>query len=59
VQIIRLTALIFLVLGASACREEEQGRTLSFDKTYSGTPMPLIDNKVGDKLRQRVAMQDF
>ena len=56
---IKLIALFFIVLILGACREEEQGRTLEFDKTYSGEPMPLIDNETHEKLRHRVAKQNF
>ena len=55
----KLIVCLFVVLILGACRAEEQGRVLGFDKTYSGDPMPLIDKKVRDELRQRVAKQDF
>lgn len=43
-----------------ACREEEQGRVLRYDKgVYSGTPMPVIDTATKETLRVRAQHQSF
>ena len=47
-------------LALIARRDEEQGRTLQYDKgVYSGAPMPVIDKETKEDLRARALHQDF
>ena len=51
---------VFLLVSLGACRDEEQGRTLQYEKgIYSGDPMPVIDEDTRENLRHRARHQGF
>ena len=55
-----LIAAAVAILALAGCREDEQDRTLRYDKgIYSGTPMPEITDDTRDTLRDRAQAQAF
>lgn len=55
-----LTVAIVVTLSLVACRDEEQGRILKYNKgVYSGEPMPVIEKETREDLRTRAHHQNF
>ena len=51
---------VFVLVFLGACRDEEQDRTLQFEKgIYSGEPMPIIDEDTRENLQHRTRHQGF
>ncbi len=59
-QALLVTALIGLVMGLSACREDEQGRPMVKEKgVYEGPADEKLDDEHVSDLRSRTAGQKF